>query len=126
MQFNNDSSTQTGTTLSTTTKYSTKTIPDIEFNSTSGIYNPSLNTLTFFTNNTDALTISSSQVISGNGSGLTLINYNNLTNKPTNFQCDYNSTLINKPTNFQSDYNSTVINKPDLSVYATNVKLSHI
>jgi hypothetical protein len=40
----------------------------------------------------------------GIGSNISEINYNNITS--------------NKPTNFQSDWNSTIINKPNLTVYA--------
>ncbi len=32
----------------------------------------------------------------GNGSGITSINYINISNKPTNFQSDWNSKIINK------------------------------
>ena len=64
---------------------------------------------------------------SGSGSGITNLNYSNITtNKPTNFQSDWATTVINKPTNFQSDWATTIINKPDLTVYAikTNVDSS--
>ena len=89
---------------------------------TSGIYNPSSNVIKIYTNNTDALTVDSSQNIICNGSLITNLNYNNIkSNKPTNFQSDRNSTIINKPTNFQSDWSTTIINKPDLTVYLTSV-----
>ena len=39
--------------------------------------------------------------MSGSGSGITNLDYNNIT--------------LNKPTNFQSDWNTTIINKPSLS-----------
>jgi len=40
--------------------------------------------------------------------------WENVVNKPTNFQADWSTTVINKPTNFQADWNTTVINKPSL------------
>ena len=142
MNFNNDNSTQLNiTTSSYLPSYSSTTNPSILFNDgTSGIYNATANSIIMYTSGTTALTIDSNQCLYGNGTGLTHIQYSNIDNKPTNFQCDYNSTLINKPstfpgdynnlinkpTNFQSDYNSTVINTPNLSVYATNTNLNNL
>ena len=54
-------------------------------------------------------TLTSSTSLLGNGSNISSLNYNN---------------LINKPTNFQSDWATTIINKPDISVYALNTSLS--
>ncbi len=45
-----------------------------------------------------------SQNITGNGSGLTNINYSNVTNKTTNFQTDWNTTDSNRPTLFSGAY----------------------
>ena len=126
MSFTNDTSTQLNNTITQTTTFTTNTSPDINFNGTSGIYNPSSNTIKIFTNNIDALTIDSNQCLDGNATGLTHIQYTNIDNKPTNFQSDWNSNIINKPTNFQSDYNSTVSNTPNLSVYATNTNLNNL
>ena len=113
MNFPNDDSTQTGIiNVSYTTPYSSITNPNILFNDfKSGIYNPSLNTIRLFTNNTDALTIDSNQCLYGNGTGLTNIGYSN---------------VIDRPTNFQSDWNSTIINRPDLTVYATTLNLNSL
>ena len=99
MSFTNDTSTQLNNTITQTT-FTTNTSPDIDFNVTSGIYNPSSNTIKIFTNNTDALTIDSNQCLCGNATGLTHIQYTNIDNKPTNFQSDWNSTIINKPSYF--------------------------
>jgi len=41
-------------------------------------------------------------------------NYSSLTNRPTNFQADWNTTVINKPQYFLSDWNTTIANKPAL------------
>ena len=125
MNFPNDNSTQTGiVNVSYTPIYANINNPNILFNDLkSGIYNPSLNTIKLFTNNTDALTIDSNQRLNGNGNGLTNILYSNVINKPTNFQSDWDTTVINKPstfpstwgtlankpTNFQSDWNTTLI-----------------
>ena len=58
MNFNNDNSTQLNIGSATfTPSYSSKTAPNLISNdSSSGIYNPSLNTIKFFTNNIDAFT----------------------------------------------------------------------
>ena len=110
--FIQDTSTQTTSVITANQRYTTKAIPNISFNGTSGIYNPAADNIKIFTNNVDALTIDSNQGLYGNGTGLTNIGYSNIINKPTNFQSDWTSTVINKPTNFQSDWTSTVINKP--------------
>jgi hypothetical protein len=96
--FIQDTSTQTTGNITANQRYTTLSTPNISFNGSSGIYNPSLNIVKIFTNNTDALTIDSSQILTGNGGGLTNINYSNVINKPTYFQADWNSTIINKPT----------------------------
>ena len=125
--FIQDTSTQTTSGISSSVAYfSTQALPKINFNGTGGIYNPSQDNIRIFTNNTDALTIDSNQCLYGNGIGLTHLQYNNIDNKPSYFQCDYNSTLINKPSIFQSDWNSTIINKPDLTVYGTNTNLNNL
>ena len=113
MNFNNDNSTQLNiTTASYLPTYSSTTNPSILFNDgTSGIYNATSNTIIFYTSGTTALTIDSNQCLYGNGTGLTNIGYSNVINKPTNFQCDYNSTLINKPSTFPGDYNNLINNK---------------
>ena len=110
--FTNDNSAQLSYTPTVSFSYNTITTPEINFNGTSGIYNPSNNVIKMFTNNIDALTIDSNQCLYGNGTGLTNIGYNNVINKPTNFQTDWSTTIINKPTNFQTDWATTIINKP--------------
>ena len=106
MQFISDASAQTGGSLLSYNKfYTSKTNPSIKLNSKSGIYNDSDNVIKIFTNDIDALTIDASQNITGNGSGLTNVNYNNLTNKPTNFQTDWNTTVSNRPSLFSGNYN---------------------
>ena len=57
MSFPSDGSTQLNNYQTLITTFTTNTTPDINFNGTSGIYNPSANTIKIFTNNTDALTI---------------------------------------------------------------------
>ena len=110
--FIQDTSTQTTSVITANQRQTTKAIPNISFNGTSGSYNPTADNIKIFTNNVDALTIDSNQGLYGNGTGLTNLGYSNIINKPTNFQSDWTSTVINKPTNFQSDWTSTVINKP--------------
>ena len=76
MSFITDTSTQLNNSTLTstfTTTYTTSTSPDIIFNVTCGIYNPSQNVIKIFTNNTDALTIDSNQSLYGNATGLTHI-----------------------------------------------------
>ncbi len=100
------------TTVTILPTFSSVTTPSILFNDgTSGLYNPSNNVIKMFTNNIDALTVDSNQCLYGNGTGLTNIGYNNVTNKP-NF--------------FPSDWLSTVSNSPDLTVYATNNNLNSL
>ena len=113
MNFPNDNSVQTGiNSVSYTPTYANVNNPNILFNDLkSGIYNPSLNTIKLFTNNTDALTIDSNQRLNGNGNGLTNILYSNVINKPTNFQSDWDTTVINKPSKFPSTW-GTLANKP--------------
>ena len=109
--FIQDTSTQTTSGISSNTYFSTQTIPKINFNGTGGIYNPSIDNIRIFTNNTDALIIDNNQCLYGNGTGLTHLQYNNIDNKPSYFP---------------SDYNSTIINTPNLSVYATNTNLNNV
>ena len=52
--FIQDTSTQTTSGISSNTYFSTQTIPKINFNGTGGIYNPSIDNIRIFTNNTDA------------------------------------------------------------------------
>ena len=114
MSFITDTSTQLNNltlTSTFTTTYTTSTSPDINFNVTSGIYNPSQNVIKIFTNNTDALTIDSNQCLYGNATGL------------THLQC---TNIDNKPSYFPADYNSTVINTPNLSVYTINTDLNSL
>ena len=94
MEFKNDTSTQSITSLSLIT----------------GSYN-GVATKADVNLKQDLLTASTNLL--GVGSSISALDYNKITlNKPTNFQSDWNSTIINKPTNFQSDWNSTIINKP--------------
>jgi hypothetical protein len=109
--FIQDTSTQTTSVITANQRYTTKAIPNISFNGTSGIYNPAADNIKIFTNNVDALTIDSNQGLYGNGTGLTNLGYSN---------------IINKPTNFQSDWNTIVINKPDLTVYAPASNLNSL
>ena len=113
MSYPTDTSVQLNyTTVTILPTFSSVTTPSILFNDgTSGIYNPSNNVIKMFTNNIDALTIDSNQCLYGNGTGLTNIGYNN---------------VINKPTNFQTDWLTTVSNRPDLTVYATNTNLNSL
>jgi hypothetical protein len=96
------------------------------------MYNDSDNVIKIFTNNVDALIINANQQLSGNGTGLTNLNYNAISNKPTNFQTDWNTTVSNKPSLFSGAYNdlsgkpslfsgvyTDLSSKPDLSIYAT-------
>ena len=80
MNFNNDNSTQLNIGSATfTPSYSSKTAPNLILNdSSSGIYNPSLNTIKFFTNNIDAFTIDENQCLYGNATGLTNLGYVNI------------------------------------------------
>ena len=113
MSYPTDTSVQLNyTTVTILPTFSSVTTPSILFNDgTSGLYNPSNNVIKMFTNNIDALTIDSNQCLYGNGTGLTNIGYNN---------------VINKPTNFQTDWLTTVSNRPDLTVYATNTNLNSL
>lgn len=78
-----DTSTQgTGGLTSATFTYPTKTYPNLKMNTNCGIYNSGDNTIKIFTNGIDALTIDASQKVSCDGSLITNVNYNNLTNKP--------------------------------------------
>ena len=92
MQFITDNSIQNGTILSYGLSYSTKAKPTLKLNSNSGIYNPSDNVFKIFTNNTDALTIDANQYLTGDGTGLTNLNYNAITNKP-DLSTTYSSIL---------------------------------
>ena len=79
--FVQDTSTQLTTLITTSTPfYTSQTIPTINFNNSSGIYNPSANTVKIFTNNTDALTIDSNQCLYGNGTGITHLQYTHIDN----------------------------------------------
>ena len=92
MQFISDNSIQDGSLLSYGLSYSTKEKPTLKLNSNSGIYNPSDNVFKIFTNNIDALTIDANQILTGNGSGLTNVNYDAITNKP-DLSTTYSSIL---------------------------------
>ena len=111
MSFPSDGSTQLNNYQTLITTFTTNTTPDININGTSGIYNPSANTIKIFANNTDALTIDSNQCLYGNGTGFTHLQYTNIDGKPSYFP---------------ADYNSTVINTPNLSGYATNTNLNNL
>ncbi len=113
MSYPTDTSVQFDyTTVTILPTFSSVTSPSILFNDgTSGIYNNTANSIIVFTSSTTALTIDTNQCLYGNGTGLTNIGYNN---------------VINKPTNFQSDWLTTIINKPDLTVYATNTNLNSL
>ena len=125
MSYPTDTSTQLNNVLTISDNYSSSTTPNINFNSSSGIYNPSDNVVKIFTNNIDALTIDASQYLTGNGTGLTNLNYGAISNKPTNFQTDWNTTVSNRPSLFSGSYND-LSSKPDLSVYATNTNLNNL
>ncbi len=110
MSYPCDTSTQINNALTLSDNYSSSSAPNINFNSSCGRYNPSANVIKIFTNNTDALTINGSQQLSGNGTGLTNLNYNAILNTPTLFSGSYND-LSNKPTLFSGYYND-LFNKP--------------
>ena len=61
MSFIPDTSTQLNIFLSIYDDYSSITSPNINFNSSSGIYNPEENIIKIFTNNIDELTIDENQ-----------------------------------------------------------------
>ncbi len=73
--FTNDNSTQLSYTPAISFSYNTILSPEVSFDGTSGIYNPSNKVIKMFTNNKDALTIDSTQCLYGNGTGLTNIGY---------------------------------------------------
>ncbi len=52
--FTNDSSTQLSYTPAISFSYNTISTPEVNFNGTSGIYNPSNNVIKMFTNKIDA------------------------------------------------------------------------
>jgi hypothetical protein len=95
--FTNDNSTQLSYTPAISFLYNTISTPEVSFNGTNGIYNPSNNVIIMFTNNIDALTIDSNQWLYGNCTGLTNIGYNNVINKPNNFPSDLLTTVSNRP-----------------------------
>ena len=116
MEFINDTSAQKeGSLLSYNTFYTTKVKPTIKLNSNSGLYNPSNNVIKLFTNNNDALTINENQQLSGNGTGLTNLNYNAITNTPdlttyaTNTNFNNLSTTVSGHTSSINDNTSSVI-----------------
>ena len=118
--FSQDNTTQSDNTINTSSFYSTIGTPNIKLLSSSGIYNPSDNEIRIFNNSIDSITITNTNNVGigktnpsykldvngnigatnfyGGGANITNVNYNNLTNKPTNFQSDWSSTIINKPT----------------------------
>jgi len=133
--FTQDTSSQTTGGFTLTRTYNTKDNPNIRFYSKAGIYNSADNTIKFFTNNTDALTIDANQKVICNGSLITNLTYTNIPARPTLATVAtsglYNdlsgrptlatvatsglyNDLTGKPTNFQADWNSTLINKPDV------------
>ena len=103
MQFITDNSTQNSTLSSYALSYSTKAKPTLKLNSNSGIFNPSDNVFKIFTNNTDALTIDANQYLTGIATGLTNLNYNAISNKPSLFSGVY-SDLTGKSSLFGGVY----------------------
>ena len=97
--FNEDTSTQGGTTSFVSTTYNTKENPNIKMKTKCGIYNSGDNVIKIFTNNIDALTINENQKVVCDGSLITNLDYNNINNKPSLFNGDYNN-LYNKPSLF--------------------------
>ena len=87
--------------------YKSSSLTDLSNNLYTKITDLSSNVYSQLSNKQSTLTSSTSLL--GNGSNISSLNYNN---------------LINKPTNFQSDWATTIINKPDISVYALNTSLS--
>jgi hypothetical protein len=81
--FTADTSTQLSGGSTNVKTYNTKDNPNMRLFSKSGIYNSADNEIKFFTNNTDALTINSSQKVICDGSMITNLTYNNITGKPT-------------------------------------------
>ena len=106
MSFINDDSAQLGiNSVTYNPTYSSVSDPNITFNDlTSGIYNPSDNTIVLYTASTPALTIDSSQILTGNGGGLTNLQYSNVNGKPATFPADYNN-IINKPSIITTSFN---------------------
>jgi hypothetical protein len=106
-----DTSTQLNNDLYADDNYSST----INFNATSGIYNPSANVIKIFTNNIDALTIDENQFLTGNATGLTNLNYNAITNKPdltiyaTNTNLNNLSTTVSGHTTSINDNTSSII-----------------
>ena len=98
MSFIPDTSIQLDNVLTPYDTFSTSTTPNINFNASSGIYNPSANVIKIFTNNTDALTLDANQCLTGNATGLTNLNYNDISSA----------------------------SKPDLTIYATNSNLNSL
>ena len=80
--FIQDTSTQTTATIASNQRYTTQAVPNINFNGSSGIYNPTADNVRIFTNNLDGLTIDNNQCLYGNATGLTHLQYNNIDGKP--------------------------------------------
>ena len=99
MSFIQDTSTQINNSLTPSDIFTSSTTPNISVGFTSGIYNPSANLIKIFTNNIDALTIDGNQYLYGNATGLTNLNYNAISNKPSLFSGVY-SDLTGKPSLF--------------------------
>ena len=115
--FTADASTQGTGGFTNTKTYNTKDNPNMRLFSKSGIYNSADNTIKFFTNNTDALTINSSQQVICDGSLITNIAWGNINGKPSFFDGTWTS-LSGKPTNFQSDWLTTITNNFLISIYS--------
>ena len=92
--------------------YKSSSLTDLSNNVYSKITDLSSNVYTQLSNKQPTLTASTNLL--GNGSSITSINYTNISNKPTNFQSDWNSTIINKP-----DLNSYLLTSTANSTYAT-------
>ena len=119
--FIQDISTQTTSGISTNSRFTSQSIPNISFNVSSGIYNPTTDNIRIFTNNTDALTIDSNQCLYGNATGLTHLQYSNIDGKPDLTEYATNTNLKNLSSNSTLSINNlnatstSLLNKTNFS-----------
>jgi len=91
--------------------YKSSSLTDLSNNLYTKITDLSSNVYSQLSNKQSTLTSSS---LLGNGSNISSLNYNNLINKPTNFQSDWATTIINKP-----DLTGYLLSSTANSTYAT-------
>ena len=92
--------------------YKSSSLTDLSNNLYTKITDLSSNVYSQLSNKQPTLTSSTSLL--GNGSNISSLNYNNLINKPTNFQSDWATTIINKP-----DLTGYLLSSTANSTYAT-------